>query len=219
MLVLFIDLGTEIVPALSLAYERPESDLMKRMPRKREDRLVDMGLLSFSYLQAGIIESLGALFAYFVVFLTNGVPPSVLLFANFKGWFSRGAPTLNIGGRIYTEARQLQILQTAQSAYFLGMVLMQVANLFNTRSRRVSIFKQGIFRNKVSWIGIVCSLSLTSILLYVPFVNWILQTRPVPPLVLLCYPVWMGIMLTFDQIRKFVIRRIHKTRKSLPFVW
>lgn len=36
--ILFIDLGTDLIPALSLACEEPEDDLMKRPPRdlKRE---------------------------------------------------------------------------------------------------------------------------------------------------------------------------------------
>ncbi len=39
--ILCIDLGTDMVPAISLAYEGPESDIMKRKPRKlKVDKLV-----------------------------------------------------------------------------------------------------------------------------------------------------------------------------------
>ena len=45
--ILCIDLGTEIMPAVSLAYELPESDLMKRNPRNPyTDRLVGDKLIS-----------------------------------------------------------------------------------------------------------------------------------------------------------------------------
>ncbi len=45
--ILCIDLGTDIVPAISLAYELPESDLMKRHPRNPyTDRLVGDKLIS-----------------------------------------------------------------------------------------------------------------------------------------------------------------------------
>ena len=46
--ILCIDLGTDLVPAISLAYESAESDIMKRMPRDPlhdklvNDRLVDI---------------------------------------------------------------------------------------------------------------------------------------------------------------------------------
>ena len=41
--IIFIDLGTDMLPAISLACEEPENDLMKRPPRDlKHDRLVSM---------------------------------------------------------------------------------------------------------------------------------------------------------------------------------
>jgi sodium/potassium-transporting ATPase subunit alpha len=41
--ILFIDLGTDLIPAISLAYEKSETDIMKRPPRNaKTDRLVNM---------------------------------------------------------------------------------------------------------------------------------------------------------------------------------
>uniref|UniRef100_A0A8B9W126 H(+)/K(+)-exchanging ATPase n=1 Tax=Anas zonorhyncha TaxID=75864 RepID=A0A8B9W126_9AVES len=40
--ILFIDLGTDIIPSVALAYEKAESDIMNRRPRnKKKDRLVN----------------------------------------------------------------------------------------------------------------------------------------------------------------------------------
>jgi len=40
--ILCIDLGTDMVPAISLAYETAESDIMKRLPRDpKHDKLVN----------------------------------------------------------------------------------------------------------------------------------------------------------------------------------
>ena len=40
--ILCIDLGTDMVPAISLAYEKAETDIMKRRPRDpQHDRLVN----------------------------------------------------------------------------------------------------------------------------------------------------------------------------------
>ena len=40
--ILCIDLGTDMIPAISLAYEQPETDIMKRRPRDpKHDRLVN----------------------------------------------------------------------------------------------------------------------------------------------------------------------------------
>ena len=38
--ILFIDLGTDILPAVALAYEESEDFIMEKPPRKRDDHLV-----------------------------------------------------------------------------------------------------------------------------------------------------------------------------------
>lgn len=49
ILILFIDLGTDMVPAISMAYEEAELDIMQRKPRDASiDRLVTAKLVSFS---------------------------------------------------------------------------------------------------------------------------------------------------------------------------
>lgn len=47
---LFIDVGTDIVPAVTLAYERPENDIMLRSPRNPvTDRLVNAASVKVSF--------------------------------------------------------------------------------------------------------------------------------------------------------------------------
>lgn len=56
VLILCIDLGTDMVPAISFAYENPELDIMDRVPRNsKRDHLVNTKLISFAYLQIGVI--------------------------------------------------------------------------------------------------------------------------------------------------------------------
>merc|ERR1712086_491712 len=73
VMILAIDLGTDMYPAISMAYEAAESDIMLRMPRNpKEDALVTVKLLSYTYLQIGIIQALAGFFCYFVVFSDCG---------------------------------------------------------------------------------------------------------------------------------------------------
>merc|ERR1712193_207907 len=54
--ILCIDLGTDMVPAISMAYEQAESDIMKRQPRNPfTDKLVNERLISMAYGQIGMI--------------------------------------------------------------------------------------------------------------------------------------------------------------------
>merc|ERR1712121_373639 len=56
--ILCIDLGTDMVPAISMAYEQAESDIMKRQPRNPfTDKLVNERLISMAYGQIGMIQA------------------------------------------------------------------------------------------------------------------------------------------------------------------
>ncbi len=62
MTILCIDLGTDMVPAISMAYEEAESDIMKRQPRNPfTDKLVNERLISMAYGQIGMIQAGGDL--------------------------------------------------------------------------------------------------------------------------------------------------------------
>merc|ERR1719188_139402 len=66
--ILCIDLGTDMVPAISMAYEEAESDIMKRMPRNPfTDKLVNERLISMAYGQIGMIQAAAGFFTYFVI--------------------------------------------------------------------------------------------------------------------------------------------------------
>lgn len=57
VLALSIDLVTELLPAMSLAYEFPEESIMRRPPRNlKRDRLVAPSLLLYGYGIVGVIE-------------------------------------------------------------------------------------------------------------------------------------------------------------------
>merc|ERR1711972_241262 len=73
--ILCIDLGTALWPAISLAYEPAESDIMKRMPRDpKGDKLVNQRLISMAYGQIGMMQASAGFFCYFVI--TGGTPSS-----------------------------------------------------------------------------------------------------------------------------------------------
>jgi len=47
--VLCISIGTDLIPAIALAYELGELDLMTRKPRNKEDHMVTMTLMAQAY--------------------------------------------------------------------------------------------------------------------------------------------------------------------------
>lgn len=47
-------IGTDIAPAIALAYEEPESFIMKKPPRKLTEHLIDLKLMINAYGTIGI---------------------------------------------------------------------------------------------------------------------------------------------------------------------
>ncbi|VDK60198.1 unnamed protein product [Cylicostephanus goldi] len=68
MQILSIDLASEMPPAVSLAYEQPEQDIMLTRPRNRKTRLLSKNLLVYAYLFAGTGITIGCIAAYLSVY-------------------------------------------------------------------------------------------------------------------------------------------------------
>ncbi|WKY03745.1 hypothetical protein Q1695_005029 [Nippostrongylus brasiliensis] len=79
--ILMIDLGTDLWPAISLAYEVAETDIMQRPPRNPEyDKLVNIRLICFSYLQVGVFQMYAGFVTYFAIMMAHGWRPLHLFY-------------------------------------------------------------------------------------------------------------------------------------------
>jgi len=88
VLILCIDLGTDMVPAISMAWERAEADIMRRPPRNSSvDRLVTRKLVVFAYLQIGVIQATAGFFTWMVVLNDYGYTPGILAgLGSYDNW-------------------------------------------------------------------------------------------------------------------------------------
>lgn len=84
---LCICVGTDILPALSLAYEEAELDIMTRQPRRKTDHLVSIKLITHAYLLMGLISTGAGFVAYYTTLNFFGFPPGTLYnMANVSGF-------------------------------------------------------------------------------------------------------------------------------------
>uniref|UniRef100_A0A8V5HDF5 Sodium/potassium-transporting ATPase subunit alpha n=1 Tax=Melopsittacus undulatus TaxID=13146 RepID=A0A8V5HDF5_MELUD len=203
--ILFIDLGTDIIPSVALAYEKAESDIMNRRPRnKRKDRLVNEQLAIYSYLQIGIMQSVGAFVTYFTVYAEQGFLPSTLLGVRVN-WENNAINDFEDSyGQEWTKYQRTYLQWTGYTAFFVSITIQQVADLIIRKTRRNSIFQQG---NKVIWVGIFSQIGIALILTYglghvtalnftpLRFQYWFVAV----PFAIL---IWV-----YDEVRKLFIRR------------
>jgi sodium/potassium-transporting ATPase subunit alpha len=151
VLILCIDLGTDVVPAISLAYEKAEKDIMLKPPRDpKKDRLVTLKLAIYSYLWLGTWQAIAGFIAYFYVFNQFGFPPSFIFLNDpqFKwGRLYQDDENLrtNAFGEIFTVKDQTELLRKGQSAFFVAVVVTRMACLVVCKTRSNSLFTQGLF--------------------------------------------------------------------------
>uniref|UniRef100_A0A4W3JMI5 Sodium/potassium-transporting ATPase subunit alpha n=1 Tax=Callorhinchus milii TaxID=7868 RepID=A0A4W3JMI5_CALMI len=204
--ILCIDLGTDMVPAISLAYEAPESDIMKRQPRNpRTDKLVNEKLISISYGQIGMIQALGGFFTYFVILAENGFLPSRLINIRLD-WDDRSTNDLvDSYGQEWTYEQRKIVEFTCHTAFFVSIVVVQWADLLICKTRRNSIFQQGM-KNKIMIFGLFEETALAAFLSYCPGMDIALRMYPLKLSWWFCAIPYSLLIFVYDEIRKFILR-------------
>jgi sodium/potassium-transporting ATPase subunit alpha len=278
ILILVIDLGFELIAALSFAWDPPETSegLMKLPPRKpvtqatteifrrralRKTRsrfdeesgmvippenetkwqkfyystrtlltrdywsdklentgaevLVDGPLLSWAYLEIGVIESIGALTAFFVVLNRRGINPhDARIMQKGQGaptnyWTKDALPYKGINGKT-----QVDILAEAQSMYYFAVFTMQCFNLFACKTRLTLPFGRYMFANRVTFYSILGGAALACFVIYTPGVEVVFKTtHSLSPLYWLV-PMAFGFVLIGYAALRMIIRR-----RTRPIKW
>lgn len=182
-LILAIDLGTDILPALALAVERGEGDIMHRPPRSKDEKLLTRQVLFTSYGIKGPIEAAAGFFCYFAV-LWDG------------GWsFGQALP--------FTDPLYMQAI----TAFFAAVIICQIANVFTSRTRRQSVLTRGFFGNRMVLLGIASELIILGLIIFNPLVNTVFNTAPISiKYILLAVPFAIALLL-IDEIIKFGVRK------------
>ncbi|XP_065653929.1 sodium/potassium-transporting ATPase subunit alpha-like [Hydra vulgaris] len=208
--ILCIDLGTDLIPAISLAYEKAESDIMKRKPRDpSHDKLVNERLISVAYGMIGMAQACGGFFTYFVIMAENGFMPSDLFGIRIR-WDDMNVNTLpDSYGNEWTYHQRKELELTCQTAFFTTIVVVQWGTLIASKTRKLSLFSQGM-GNWFLNFGLFFETALAIFLQYTPGINMGLRLRPMN------FSWWFtGLPYTFliiisDEIRRYILRRYPK---------
>lgn len=205
--ILCIDLGTDMVPAISLAYEKAESDIMKRKPRDPlRDKLVNQRLISMAYGQIGFIQASAGFFVYLIIMAENGFWPSRLLGIR-KSWDSKSVNDLEDSyGQEWTYQQRKILEYTCHTAFFVSIVVVQWTDLIICKTRKNSLIQQGM-TNWMLNIGLIFETVLAAALSYTPGLDKGLNMYPLKFMWWLPAMPFSLLILIYDEIRKLMIRR------------
>lgn len=93
------------------------------------------------------------------------------------------------------------------AAFFVSIVIAQVANVMACRTRRQSVFSKGLLGNRMVLAGIALELALAWLIVSTPLGNAIFGTAPLPLWVWLLPLPFAVILLATEELRKWFLRR------------
>lgn len=221
LLILCIDLGTDVLPAIALAYESKEGKIMSKKPRDSNvEKLVDGPLIAYSYLQIGIIQAISAFMCYFIVLYDYGFPSSVL-FGRGSQWSDLVVNGITLSdpsgvspdvllSNCYDETsaacrNPALALQHAQTAFFVAIVVAQIACALVTKTRRRSLLRHS-FGNMSLNVSLVLEVLLVVFLVYTPGLH-VLGTAPLLARHVLLTVPFAVFIVVYDEVRKLLVRR------------
>jgi P-type Ca2+ transporter type 2C len=183
MQILAVDLGTDLLPALALGAESPEPGVMRRPPRSRHERLLNLPTLLRAYGWLGMIEAVLSLGGYFFVYW-------------LAGWH-QGAP-LPRSGLVYA---------TATTMSLAGIVACQIGAAFACRSHHQASWRLGFASNRLLLIGIAVEITLLLLLIYTAPLQTVFGLAPLGIEHWLLLAAFGPLLLVFEEGRKAVWRR------------
>eukprot|EP01094_Clydonella_sp_ATCC50884_P000582 TRINITY_DN10456_c0_g1_i1.p1 TRINITY_DN10456_c0_g1~~TRINITY_DN10456_c0_g1_i1.p1 ORF type:complete len:981 (+),score=263.73 TRINITY_DN10456_c0_g1_i1:153-3095(+) len=218
--ILTIDLLTEMGPAISLSYEMQEADIMNQPPRDIEnDRLVSFPLVAYSYLEVGVLEAVVCFLAYLFTFATFGIMLPDLLFDDGAHFVEGAELFCSSSGKCYAAESQVYILGIVASTWYVTLIVSQAFHIWMTKTRRISIFKHPLLKNRHMIAGVVIELCLMAIFILIPGLNTILGAA-VPRWWVWIPGVVCGILIcVFNELRKLLIRHFPKSIPSRLLFW
>lgn len=184
MQVLSIDLGTDMVPGMGLGVEAPEAGIMDVPPRSRKESLLNGKLMRKAFLWYGLLEAVFSTAAYFFLNVLHGWP----------------GVSLASSGTVY---------RLATTMTFAATVFAQIGMVFNCRTDRTSVFKKGMFSNRMILGGVLAELAIVILWSYLPSegMHALFNTAPLGWKEWIFLVIIPPVMLLLDELRKAFLRR------------
>jgi magnesium-transporting ATPase (P-type) len=184
--ILAIDLGTETLPALALGREPAEEGTMARPPRRRDQRVIDRGLLVRGWGILGLVSS---------VLVMGG-----FLFELLRAGWSPGDAT-GAGSPLHHGYLQ------ATTMSFLGIVSCQLGTAFASRAERASLRSIGLAGNPLLLWGIAFELTFAAAVVTVPVLQGVFATRVPDAAGLALLAAFGPIVWAADELYRARLRR------------
>jgi Ca2+-transporting ATPase len=189
---LWLNLITDGAPALALAVEKGDPDIMEQKPRAKSEPIVNRSMMLGLTVQT--IAQTAAVLTAFAVGLIWHLEAGAAVVGN------------PITYLIEHDWRGIDV-QTAETMAFVTLSLCELFRAYTVRSERASLFQIGVFSNRYMQYAVGLSIVLLLLVCSVPFLQPIFNTHFLSGREWLIVVGLALIPATAEEITKFFLRR------------
>ena len=179
--ILWINLVTDTFPALALAFDPANKDIMNRKPIKKNEGIFTKGR-TFRIVYQGIMIGLLTLAGFLIGLATpEDKLPTMIEYNNqvmSVDEIDNLDEVLADGGE-YVSKEEVKV-EIGQTMAFMVLAFSELVHVFNIRDNKNSIFKTGILGNRVLILAVLASALLMGIILVVPGLRHIFSIPVLP---------------------------------------
>jgi Ca2+-transporting ATPase len=191
---LWLNLLTDGAPALALAMEKGDPDIMDQQPRAKDEPIINKSMSLGIIIQT--ITQTTAVLGAFMMGLSWHLEAGAVV-----------QPGINMISYVLQHDWRGIDVQTAETMAFITLSLCELFRAYTVRSERASIFRLGIFSNRYMQYAVGFSIFLLLLVVSVPFLQTIFNTHFMS---LREWLVVVGLALIpaiSEEITKFFLRR------------
>ncbi|MCF7798321.1 cation-transporting P-type ATPase [Candidatus Woesearchaeota archaeon] len=183
LLILAIDVFTDILPAIALGMEKPDADVMKLPPRNPKAKLLTGRMLARSYGFVGPVQAATSFVVFFMIL--------------YSGGWTFGTP-IGVADPLYF---------SAVTGFFAAILVTQFFDNRSCRTIRLSTLNKGFIKNKIFLLGLVVQFTVLMLMMHAPFMQKIFGTGPFPLEFLWIALVGGLFILGTEELRKYIFRK------------
>ncbi|MFO0821125.1 MAG: cation-transporting P-type ATPase [Pirellulales bacterium] len=182
LVLLIINFATDSFPALAMAFEAGEKDVMEQAPRKRGVPFINREM----WLHIGVQTAVATVIIMGVYYWA----------LRSLGYFEQTDP-----------AQRQGLLDIARSAAFMTYISQKLYRGFTARSMTRSLFEIGVWANRWTPPAVATSLAISLFFVYTPWVNKAMGLAPLDAHMLGVVAVTGLICPIVEEITKMFVRR------------
>lgn len=180
---LWVNLVTDGLPATALSFNPPDHDVMRRQPRKRDEKLIG-GWLFFRYMVIGTYVGLATVAGYAWWFMYNSEGPQIT-FWQLSHFHRCSSQFSEIGCQMFSD----DMSKSASTVSLSILVVIEMLNAVNALSSSESLLTLPLWKNMMLVYAITLSMALHFAILYIPALQTLFSILP------LNWNEWQAVLL------------------------